>query len=102
MRVKIAEHGVGISDRGFSPAQPIAGRTRRRTATARTDTQRSARVQPRDAAAAGADFGDVNGGNPNWMTAAAGMTHATTDGVFQRDEWLAILDQRALGGGATH
>ena len=102
VRVQIAEYGIGVRHRRFGAAQAVAGRPRRRPATARADAQRAAGVEPGDAAAAGADFGDVDGGHPDRMAATAGMAHATADGVFQRHERLAVFDQRALGGGAAH
>jgi len=106
MRIQEAEHGVGVGDGRLAAAQVVAGRTGRGAGAARPDLEQAAGVDVGDAAAARADFGDVDRGDaqhlPTFPTRLAALAHAAADVVLERLEPAAVLDQRCLGGGAAH
>ena len=101
-----AEDDVGVGDGRHRSAAPVARRTRRGTGALRSDAQRAARVDPRHAAAAGANLGDVDGRGANVITAAAEQSprdvDATADLERVHAQILARVDQRRLCGGAAH
>ena len=59
-RVEVAEHEVGVGDRRLGAAAPVARRAGFRAGRPGPDAQRAVGVEPRDAAAAGADLGEVD------------------------------------------
>ena len=59
VRVDEPEHDVGVGDRRLGAAEPVARRSRTRPGALRSDVQPALVVDPRDAAAAGADRLDV-------------------------------------------
>ena len=102
----VAEQQVGVGDRRLLVALAVAGRTRHRARAARAHAQRTAGIERRDAAAAGADFRDVDHRNAQQVTVAAHQPaadrHRRADLVFGAAQDLAALDDRRLGRGAAH
>ena len=102
--IEIAQGCVRVGYGGLRSAQVVAGGTGRSPGAPRAHAQRTARVEPGDAAAAGADLGDLDRRHANDLpsAAAARVAHAAANVVFGRFKRLAVLDQRCLGGGAAH
>ena len=105
-RADVAQHDVGIGQRGLAAAPAVAGRSRARPGRARADAQAAGRVHVRHAAAAGADLGDVDGRGADQLAATS---HQATAGGQRRPHLVLggiahapALDQRRLGGGAAH
>ena len=102
----VAQHDVGVGQRGLLAAPAVAGGARPRPCRARADSQAAGRVHVGHAAAAGADLGDVDGRRADQLApashqAAAGGqrgAHLVLGGIVQ----VPALDQRRLGGGAAH
>ena len=103
--VEIAQHDVGVADGGLGAAAAIADRARLRTGALRADLQRAAGIDPGDAAAAGADLGEVDDGHADRV---AGAVQPAVDVavaahlVFGRHSHLAAGDQAGLRRRAAH
>src|SRR6185295_15846020 len=95
LRIQVAEHRAGIGERRLASAEAVADRAGTRAGAARADAQRAAAVDPDDAAAAGADLGDIDGRRAQHVAAAArhaaGTREAGADLVFLGVGDLAIL-----------
>ena len=92
-----AEDNVRIRDRRFAAAASVARRPGFRAGAARTDVQTAAFIEPRDAAAAGAHFDDVENGNTHrepFVVAA--------DEVIRRQARLAAPNDAGFGGRSAH
>ena len=104
--VEPAQRQVGIGDGGLLAAVAVADRPRIGTRALRPDAQDAARVDPGDAAAAGADLDQVDHGSPNGIAAGAGLADPgiglRADLVFLGDPGLAVQYETHLGGGAAH
>jgi hypothetical protein len=94
--IEVAEHYVSVADRRVVPTESVSHRTRGGAGAARPDFQRTAGIDPRDAAAAGADLGEVDDRHSHRMAGplhpALGMPLAA-DFVFGGDDDLAVGDQ---------
>src|SRR3546814_13346146 len=94
--VEIAEDDVGVAHRRFGTATAVADRPGLGTGTVRLDLQRAARIHPGDAAAAGADLGQVDEGHaarvPGAVQPAADVALAA-DLLFPRDRARAAAEQ---------
>ena len=105
-RVQVAEDDVGVRDSRLGAAEVVAERPRGRAGAAWADLQRAAGVAPDDRAAAGADLGEVNGGNAQKIAASGEQSRTVHDSaadlVLGRPAYRAVLDDRCLGGGAAH
>ena len=95
--VEPAEHQIGVGHRRLGAAAAVADRARRRAGAARADVQAALRVEPGDRAAAGADLDDVDHRRLDRKA-----LHVAADVVDRLDREAAVLDQRALRGGAAH
>ena len=102
--IEIAQGCVRVGYGGLRSAQVVAGGTGRSPRAPGAHSQRTSGVEPSDAAAAGANLGDLDGRHANDLpsAAAARVAHAAANVVFGRFKRLAVLDQRCLGGGAAH
>ena len=72
--VQVAQDEVGVGDRRQHPAGVIAGWSGHRAGAARPDLQGATRVYPHDTSTAGANFGDVQNGQLDGVTAAFHQT----------------------------
>ena len=101
-----AEHDVGVGHRRLDPTASVAGRPGIGARAARADLEPAGRVDPRDAAAAGADLGDVDRGDPQQLARTADQPaargHRAADLVLAAARDRAVLDQRRLRGRAAH
>src|SRR4029077_4805616 len=92
-----AEDDVRVRNRRLGTAATVARRPGSRPGAARTDVQPAAFVEPRDAAAAGADFDDVENGNTHrepFVIAA--------DEVIRRKARFAAPDHTSFCGSPAH
>ena len=87
---------VGVGDGGLGAALAVAGRTGDRPGALRADLQRAAVIDPRDAAAAGADLDDVD---DRGLDRVAGVVLVALDPVLGGDLDDAVVDEGALGCG---
>ena len=67
LAIEVAQHDVGVADRGLPSAFAIGGRARVSPGAAWPDFERAAMIDPGDAAAAGADLGEVDDRHPDRM-----------------------------------
>ncbi len=95
--VEPAEHEIGVGHRRLGAAIAIAGGAGRRARALRADRQAVLRIEPGDRAAAGADLDDVDHRRLDRKP-----FHIAAGVVDRVDREAAVLDQRALGGGAAH
>ena len=102
----VAQHHVGVGDRGPVAARPVARRAGHRARAAGADPERAAAVDPDDAAAARAHLGQVYDGHLDGVAPAlhqpAGQGYARADLVLRRPAQPAVLDERRLGRRAAH
>jgi hypothetical protein len=105
-RRDIAEIDVGVGDGGLVATASIAGRARIGSGAPRSDVERSSSVEPREAAAARADFGDVDGRDADQLSAATQQATAggerCADLVLAAPRHAAVLDQRRLRRRTAH
>ena len=100
------EHDVGVGDGRALVAEAVAGGAGNGAGQLRPHAQQSALVDAGKRAAAGADLGDVDGGDLEHV--AAGLDEAARGGdavaelVFRRHAGPAVLDDDGLGRGAAH
>ena len=97
IRAEAAEHDVGVGDGRLGAAAAVADRAGIGAGALRADLQGADFVDPGDAAAAGADFDDVDHRHHDRM--AAGVA---ADVIAWRHGRLAVADQAGLGGRAAH
>ena len=101
-----AEQDVRVGHGRLDAAAAVAGRPRVGAGTARSDLQPAGGVEPRDAAAARADLGDVDRRDPQELARAADQPaprgHRAADLVLAAAGDRAVLDQRGLRGRAAH
>ncbi len=97
LRIEPAEQQIRIGDRRLAAAAAVGNRAGRRARALRADVQAFLRIDPRDGAAAGADFDDVDnrGLDREAFDVAVGVVHRV-------DREASVLDQRALGRCPTH
>ena len=98
LRVDPAERQVGVGGGGRLAAAAIGGRPRRGAGALRTDVQLAEIIHPGDRAATVADLDQVHHRHHDRV---AGRTRRALDPVVGGDGDLAVLDQRAFGGGAA-
>ena len=103
--IEVAEEEVGVGDGGLGAAAAVARGPGHRARRLRPDAQRAAGIDPRDAAAARADLGEVDGrdlhrepGAGARAAEAALAAHLEVVG----DRGLAVAHDADLGGGAAH
>ena len=70
----VPEHDVRVGDRGLLAAEAVAGGAGHGSRAPRADLERSGGIEPREAAPTRADLGDVDGRDPDELTAARGAT----------------------------
>ena len=92
-----AEQEIGVGDRRLGAAAAVAGGSRHRAGAARPDMQRAAVFDPRDRAAAGADFENIDGRDLDRQ----GAIVAADQRAAGRQRPAAENDA-GLGGGAAH
>ena len=97
VRIDPAEHHIGVGNGRLGAAAAIADRPGIGAGALRPDLERADVVEPRDAAAAGADLDHVDHRQHDRM--AAGIA---ADVVARRQRRLALANQARLGGGAAH
>ena len=101
-----AEIHVRIRDRRLDPTGVITGGTRNRTRAVRPNLERAGRIEPGDAAAAGPDFGEIDGRDSEQIAAALHQAMAdadlAADLVLRRARDLSVLDESRLGRGPAH
>ena len=102
LRAEVAEHQVGVSDRRLCAAAVIAHRPGFGAGTIRADLQQAELIDPRDTAAAGADFNHLD--DRHLEREAAAFFEAVDPGSLEicGQERLAAVDQADLRGGAAH
>ena len=104
--VQPAEDQVGVGDGRRGAAAAVAGRARPRACAARAHAERAARVDPRFAAATGADLHQIDHRRADGIAAAAALAErghrlgADLDLGGQPE--LAVLDEADLGGRPAH
>ena len=104
-RVEVAEHQVGVGHRRLGAAAAVAGRPGHGPRRPGADPQRAAGVDPRDAAAAGADLGQVDDGDLDREAGArAGAAEAAlaADLEVVGDPGRPSAHDARLGRGAAH
>ena len=101
-RIEIAEHQIGIGHGRLVAALAVAGRPRIGAGAVRPDLEQPERVDPGDAAAAGADLDHLDHRHLDRQAAALLEAVHAVDLEVRRDQGLAVLDQAGLGGGAAH
>ncbi len=94
VRVDPPQHQVRVGHGGTAVAEPVAGRSRIGARGFRAHLQKSARIDPGDRAAPGADRGDLDHRRADH--------HAEIDRGLRGQRRLAIGDQRDIEGGAAH
>ena len=95
--VEPPQHQIGVGHGRLGAAIAIAGGAGRRARALRADRQAVLRIEPGDRAAAGADLDDVDHRRLDRKS-----LHIAAGVVDRVDREAAVLDQRALGGGAAH
>ena len=104
--VQIAEHQIRVGHGRPFVAASITGRPRHRPGAARPDAQRTAGIHGGNAAAASADFRNINHRYAQRVAVAAHQTAAgrdrAADFVFGRAQHFAVFNDRGLGRGAAH
>ena len=92
-----AEHEIGVGDGRLFAAEPVADRTRHRAGAFRSDAQRAGETDARDAAAAGADFLDVD--HRHLHRKAGGIA---ADQRTAGHQHMAVVDDAGFRRGAAH
>src|SRR6185295_19001528 len=99
-RVEPSEREVRVGDRGLRAAAAVAGGTGPRTGAARAHAQRAAGVDPRLAAAAGADLAQIDHRRADRIASAAPLAQRRhrlrADLDLRRQAKLAVLDEADL------
>ena len=100
-----SEHHVRVGDRRAVAAEPVARGARLRPRACRADPERSARIDPGDAAAARAHLREIDDRQADGVAGAvqpapdvALAAHLVLGGGLD----AAVLDEARLGGGAAH
>ena len=105
-RVEPAQDDVGVGDRRLDAAPPVADRPGIGARAPRPDAEEPARVDPGDAAAAGADLDQVDDGRADRVArqrhAADARAGVAADVVVLGHGRPAVLDQPDLGRRAAH
>ena len=102
IRIEITEHQIGVGHRRLRAALAIAHRAGIGARAVRPDFEQSERIDPGDAAAAGADLDHVDDRNAHRQTAALAEAIDAVDFEFVGLERLAVVDDAKLGGRAAH
>ncbi len=104
--IDIAQMQVRVGYRRLRPALVVTDRARHRAGAVRADLNATAGIDPGDAAAARADFGDIDGRRLDQIARSLG--HAVTESRVPADLGLrrhrktAVGDDRGLGRGTAH
>src|SRR6185312_9911995 len=97
---------IGVGDGRLSAATAIAGRAGIGACAAWADAKDPATVDPREAAAAGTNFGKIDGRRANEVTTALEQALSDVDACADlhllRDARLAAFYQTGLGGRTAH
>ena len=105
-RWDVTEGDVGIGDGWLQPAEAVAGRPGKRTGAAWPNLETPGGIEPREAASARADLGDVDRRDANELAAApqesAPGRERGADLVLLAARDAAVLDQRGLGRRPAH
>ncbi len=101
-RIDISEHDIGIGHGRVRTAAPVTGRPRLRAGALRPDLEKAQLIDVRDAAAAGADFDQLDHRNQQRQSAAALEAPRARGFKGVGAERLAVFDATELGRGAAH
>ena len=101
-RVEIAEHEIGIGDRGRDPAAPVTGGTWIGSGAVRPDGESREPVDPRDASASGTDLDHLDDRHFYRQSAAFLEPIAAIDLELESDERLAVIDDARFRRRAAH
>ena len=93
---RIAEQQVGVGHGRLAPAAAVAGRAGLRAGAVRPDLQQAERVDPGDAAAAGADLDHLDHRHSHRQAAALLEAVDAADLELGAERRAAVVDQAAL------
>ena len=104
--IDVAQHHIGIGDRGIRAAGIVTDRTGRGAGALRSDLHGAAGVDPQQRPAARTHFGQIDSRHLQRVSGAGEQAGANHDPAAHRiligAGHLAIFDQRRLRGGAAH